>query len=83
MAWIDLVRPEDAAGGALERDYAAAVERAGRVYQIVQTMSPSPRTLRASMGLYQAVCLDQDSPLSRVQREMVAVVVSRANDCHY
>jgi AhpD family alkylhydroperoxidase len=23
------------------------------------------------------------SPLSRAQREMLAVVVSRANDCHY
>jgi alkylhydroperoxidase family enzyme len=49
---------------------------------IVRTMSLNPSVLDASMGLYVAA-MHGASPLSRSQREMLAVVVSRANDCHY
>jgi len=48
----------------------------------VRLMSPNPAVLDASMGLYVAV-MKGPSPLSRAQREMLAVVVSRANHCHY
>ena len=34
------------------------------------------------VGLYTAV-MHGESPLTRGQREMLAVVVSRANECHY
>jgi alkylhydroperoxidase family enzyme len=34
------------------------------------------------MGLYQELML-ADGPLSRAERELVAVVVSRANACFY
>ncbi len=34
------------------------------------------------MGLYLAVMFGREG-LSRRQRELLAVVVSRANDCHY
>ena len=81
MAWVKTV-PPDEASGPLRASYDAAVKRAGRVWNIVRLMSPSPATLDASMGLYLAV-MKGDSPLSRRQREMLAVVVSAANGCHY
>ena len=81
MAYIRLV-DEDAASGPLERQYEAAVRRAGRVWNIVKTMSPNPAVLASSMRLYLDV-MHGPSPLSRARREMVAVVVSKANDCFY
>jgi alkylhydroperoxidase family enzyme len=81
MAWIRTVADGEAEG-ALKRLYDAAVKRAGRVYRIVAAMSLAPRTLEASMGLYREVMFGP-SELTRAQREMLAVVTSRANDCHY
>lgn len=81
MAWIQTV-PEGEAEGPLRAQYDAAVKRAGKVFQIVRLMSPNPAVLEASMGLYRAVMFGP-SPLSRRQREMMAVVVSAANGCHY
>jgi len=40
------------------------------------------RALEAHFDLYHAVMF-RPSPLSRIHREMAAVAVSRANDCHY
>jgi alkylhydroperoxidase family enzyme len=81
VAWIRTVPPEGATGK-LRELYDAAIARAGKVFGIVRLMSPSPRALEASMGLYLAVMFGP-SPLTRRQREMLAVVVSRANACHY
>lgn len=81
MAWIDQV-PEQSAAGAVEREYAAARSRAGKVWNIVKLMSLNPAVLHESMGLY-AASMKGESPLTRAQREMIAVVVSKANNCHY
>lgn len=81
MAWIETFSDEDARGP-LAKAYAAARSRAGRVYGIVRVMGQSPRVLDASMALYGAIMFAPRG-LSRHQREMLAVVVSRANDCHY
>ena len=81
MAWIETVPPEKARG-VLASVYDAAVERAGHVFNILRIQSLNPPVLRASMALYQEVML-ADSPLPRAQREMIATVVSRTNDCHY
>jgi len=48
----------------------------------VRVMTPNPDVLRASMQLYQAVMYGP-SELSRKQRELLAVVVSRGNGCTY
>lgn len=66
----------------MAKTYRAAIERAGRVFHIVRSMSLSPSVLDASMGLYQKIMHGRVG-LARRQREMLAVVVSRANDCHY
>ncbi len=81
MAWIKTVA-DDEATGPLKGLFQAAGKRAGRVFNIVRVMSPNPQTLRASMGFYQATMFG-DSPLSRAQRELLATVVSKANNCHY
>jgi alkylhydroperoxidase family enzyme len=81
MPWIRTVDVA-AARGRLRRLYEEAVARAGKVYGIVRVMSPNPRVLEASLAFYRAVMF-APSPLSRRQRELLAVVTSRANDCHY
>ena len=81
MAWIRTVPPEEATGP-LRGLYDEAVRRAGRVYEIVRLMSPNPEVLQASIGFYVAA-VRGPSPLPRAVREMIAVVVSTANRCHY
>lgn len=82
MAWIRTIAPEEASG-LLKRIYDEAVGRAGRVFNVLRIQSLRPEVLQAGVGLYEEVMLSPRSPLSRAQREMIAVVVSRANDCHY
>ena len=81
MAYIETTRPEDADGD-LKIEYDQAVGRAGSVWHIVRMMSLNPATLHESMRLYRTV-MHGPSPLTRAQREMLAVVVSKANDRHY
>jgi len=81
MTWIRTIQQGEATGR-LKKSYDAAIARAGRVFGIVRTMSLAPAILDASMSLYQRV-MYSDRGLQRYQREMLAVVVSRANDCHY
>lgn len=82
MTWIRTVEPSRAEGQ-LARLYAAAVQRAGRVFNIIRSQSLRPPVLRASTQLYLEVMHSSASPLSRAQREMIATVVSRINHCHY
>ena len=81
MAHIDLV-PVGEATGRLKEIYDAAIRRAGRVFEIVRTMSPNPPVLEASMGFYVAI-MKGPSGLSRKERELLATVTSRVNDCYY
>ncbi len=81
MAWIRLTGDEEATG-LLKRQFDAAVKRAGRVWNIIRIMSPNPATLDARMKLYGSVMKGR-SPLSPVQREMIATVVSAEVGCHY
>jgi alkylhydroperoxidase family enzyme len=78
---IRLVSVEEASG-ALKREYDEAVARAGKVFNIVKAMSLRPGVLRESMGLYRAIMFGP-SELSRIERELLAVVVSTANSCDY
>ena len=81
MPWIRVVPLEEAAG-LLKQQYDAAIKRAGRIWNIVSIMSQNPRTLKISMDFYGAIMHGQ-SPLSRSQREIMAVVVSAHNHCVY
>ena len=81
MAWIKMVEPEEAAGE-LKDEYARAVKRAGKVFNILKVQSLNPAALSASMQMYLATMYGP-SGLSRAEREMLATVVSWANHCFY
>jgi alkylhydroperoxidase family enzyme len=81
MPWIRQVPVGDATG-LLKEEFDAAISRAGRVWHIVHIMSLNPRVMKASMQQYGATMFGP-SPLSRVQRELLATVVSAEVGCHY
>ena len=81
MPYIRLI-DEGAAEGLLAEQYDAAVERAGKVFNILEAMSLNPRVLRASMELYKEIMFGE-SGLSRRERELLATVTSAEQSCHY
>jgi alkylhydroperoxidase family enzyme len=81
MPWIKQISIADATG-LLKKQFDSALERAGRVWHIVHIMSLNPRALRDSINFYSTIMM-KESPLSRVQREMLATVVSRELGCFY
>jgi len=81
VAHLELIDPDDATG-ALKAEYDAALARADRVYNIVRSMSLRPGVLNRSMEMYKAIMFGP-SGLTRAERELLATVVSTANDCYY
>ena len=81
MTHIKKIAPEEATGR-LKKIYDAAMKRAGYIAEILRVMSQNPATLESSMALYVAAMM-RPGKLTRAQREMIAVVVSRANNCYY
>ncbi len=82
MSWIKTVAPDEAEG-LLRRLYDAALQRAGKVFNVIRVQSPRPAVLRASTQLYAEVMHGRESGLTRAEREMIATVVSRENGCFY
>jgi len=82
MPWIRTIAPGEATG-LLKRIYDEALARAGKVFNVVRLQSLRPEVLDAGLALYKELMFSPKSPLSRAQREMIAVAVSRANECHY
>ena len=81
-AWINVISEEDAQGelkALYEQEFDS--EKQG-TDNILAVHSLNPPTLRAHADLYHTV-MHAKSPLSRSEREMVAVVVSAINKCHY
>ena len=81
MAYIRII-DEDEASGRLARDYEIARRRAGKIFNILRIQSLAPEALHASIELYLAVMYGP-SELTRAERELIAVVVSSVNECHY
>ena len=81
VAYIRTVAPAQAQGR-LRQLYDQAQRRAGYVAQVLRLMSVDPGVLEASVNLYLQL-MHAPGPLSRAQRELIAVVVSRANNCYY
>ena len=81
MAFIKTVDPE-VAEGIVKQEYDKGVRRSGRVFNILKIMSLSPTALKESIRMYLAIMYGE-SELSRVQREMLATVVSQVNHCYY
>jgi len=81
MPWIKTIAPEEADGD-LAALYRAIGSARGGVANVHRAQSLNPRALRAHLALYKAVVFAR-SPLSRIARERIAVVVSAANGCPY
>jgi len=79
--WIEGVSPTEATGE-LKELYERIAGTRGGVAQIHQVQSLNPTVLAAHFELYKALMF-QPSPLSRADREAIAVAVSRANSCEY
>jgi uncharacterized peroxidase-related enzyme len=57
-------------------------DKLGFVPNVFSTYSLKPKRLRNFMAMYNEIMLS-DSGLSKLEREMIAVVVSSANRCYY
>ena len=81
MARIDVIEP-NAAEGRLKEIYDEIEGSRGKIAEVHKIQSLNPETITNHMDLYLNVMFGK-SPLKRYQREMMAVVVSRANGCTY
>ncbi len=81
MAQILTVDEADATG-LLAELYRRLADRDGRVASILKVQSLSPGTLEVHYAFYRALMFGP-GPLSRAQRELIAVAVSTANECRY
>ena len=81
MAWIRVIG-EDEATGELKAYYEQMRGRWGGLDHILTIHSLNPPSLKAHFDLYKVLMYGK-SGLSRVQREMIATVVSAVNHCKY
>jgi uncharacterized peroxidase-related enzyme len=81
MAYIEVIEPSEAEGD-LQVIYDDLLEKRGQVAEVHKIHSLNPQSMVNHMDLYMTLMFGK-SPLKRVLREMVAVVVSRANNCEY
>lgn len=86
MAWIHVI-PELEAEGALAEAYDELYapypdEPRGHLDNILQIHSLDPAGLQAHLALYRSAMQGTET-LPKVDREMIAVVVSAINACHY
>ncbi|MBI2379481.1 MAG: peroxidase-related enzyme [Gammaproteobacteria bacterium] len=81
MSWIHEV-DEQNASGELARIYADLKESRGKVANIMKVHSLNPGAMERHLDLYIHLLFGPGG-LSRGEREMIAVVVSRSNRCDY
>jgi len=81
MAFIEVTQPEEAEGR-LKEIYEEISSKRGKLAEIHKIQSLNPESILYHMNLYMHLMFGQ-SPLKRWQREMMAVVVSVANQCEY
>jgi uncharacterized peroxidase-related enzyme len=81
MAYIETISPADA-DGELADLYRRAANADGTVDNVMTIHALNPESLRTHFEMYVAA-LHRPSPLSRAERELVAVVASRLNGCLY
>ena len=81
MPKINVIQPEEAQGE-LKSIYDNLIESRGKIAEVHKIQSLNPQSIVNHMDLYMTIMFGQ-SPLKRVQREMIGVVVSKANDCEY
>ncbi|MFK8011511.1 MAG: peroxidase-related enzyme [Marinicellaceae bacterium] len=81
MSWINEV-DEAKADKKLKPIYEDLIKSRGKIANILKVHSLNPEALKAHLDLYMTIMFGQ-SGLSRKERECIAVVVSRADNCEY
>jgi len=81
MAFIEVIDYE-ASEGRLREIYDELIKSRGKLANVHTIQSLNPESIVKHMDLYLSIMFGK-SPLRRVQREMIAVVVSAANKCEY
>ena len=81
MAWIRMI-PDGEADGTLRELYEKHRTGHGDVDHILKIHSLNPKSMQLHYDYYKWV-MAGPSGLSRARREMIAVVVSKENGCHY
>lgn len=81
MAWIKVIN-EGESEHSLGEFYDQHMSPEGAVDNILKIHSLNPPSLEGHYSFYRSLMYGK-SDLSRVQREMIAVVVSVVNKCHY
>ncbi len=81
MAWIKMIAERDAQGD-LKEMFDRCMTKDGAVDNILKIHSLNPASLKGHFEFYRMLMFGR-SELKRAQREMIAVVVSAANNCHY
>ena len=81
MPYINVIQP-DQAEGELKEIYNKLIKSRGKLAEVHKIQSLNPDSIVKHMDLYMTLLFGK-SPLKRYQREMIAVVVSAANDCEY
>ena len=76
------VPAEDAAEEDIKAFYAKCREKLGLVPNVLRAYQLRPKKLRHFIAFYNELMLG-DSGLSKLEREMIAVVVSSINRCYY
>ena len=76
------IASEGPLGERLEAYFAKCTEKLGFVPNVLKAYAFSPVKLQAFADLYNDLML-ADSGLTKLEREMIGVVVSSANHCHY
>ena len=81
MSWINEVDINDA-DEKLKPIYDELIKSRGKISNILKVHSLNPEALKAHLDLYMTIMFGK-SGLSRKERECIAVVVSRADNCEY
>jgi alkylhydroperoxidase family enzyme len=81
MAYIRTIDPPNATGKLAEL-YRRFANPDGSVDNVLKLHALSPDALEGHARLY-AQAMHAPSPLSRLERELIGVVVSRINGCDY
>ncbi|MDQ3548123.1 MAG: carboxymuconolactone decarboxylase family protein [Chloroflexota bacterium] len=81
-AWIAMIEESESSGPLAESYDRLRDPETGQVDNILRIHSLHPETLDAHVLLYKSL-MHGKSRLARAEREMIAVVVSSLNQCHY
>lgn len=82
MSWIEEIKVSEWRGKLDELRSAVVDPSTGEADNIMTVHSLDPGSLRSHIALY-TQAMRGTSTLPKVDREMIALVVSRLNGCHY